>query len=257
MDDTVQFQVAAAYPGLLVVPVGQLFGRLPQRGALHRLRAAAVSSYKAAMSAASTAQGPKATDVAWARVRGGRSDHDNKAHWEVTLPRRGLCQEYGQLLAHRAPISTQRRRVSRTAGKHYDELQQSSDLLAEHILQFWRDKGAAITDTTFHIATQLAVSNAGAERARHKDPEPIAAALATMSLTGAASITVDSEAAREEAVVLCNGTHVYMLTGEASASPAKPTQRIHHAVCTTEGPRLAVTFRFADSSITWGGSSAY
>ena len=82
----------------------------------------------------------------------------------------------------------------------------------------------------------------GSKRERHVDPVPIAAALATFSLEGAATVTMDVNNAHLFAIQ-CDGSAVYTLTGSAVRDPV-----YHRVAVTADHQRLAVTLRFADSA---------
>lgn len=112
------------------------------------------------------------------------------------------------------------------------------------MLALWQSAKVDSPPGLYFCGVQVTRSPAGATRGRHVDPVPIAAALATFSLEGAAIVTMDVGQTNLYSIT-CDGSTVYTLTGAAVRDP------VHHRVAVTDAqPRLSVTLRFADSMVT-------
>ena len=105
-----------------------------------------------------------------------------------------------------------------------------------------RTIGAELPPDIYHIGSQIVFSPRGAPRTPHIDPEYIAAAIATFSFEGWATISVGNGTSPQDMAdgvqLRCDREHVYMLTGPSLVWP------VRHAVAVPEAARLSITIRF-------------
>ena len=139
---------------------------------------------------------------------------DHLWNWEVTIPSVGLPgHALGAL--QRSAESTQLA-AERYGVEHYADIQEVTMCLGASILtriQTLHDGD----DDLLYLGAQLSCGVAQSARTAHTDPPAISAALATLTLEGAATIRLYpwgvSNPARAHSFT-CDGSHVYILTGE-------------------------------------------
>ena len=226
------------YPGLAQVPLTDLFHSTALQTALVQLRDAAEASLSTGHDPLlKPAEQRCLTDVQWQCVKGDKSFTTDLSQWEVTVPSSQLSPQQLDRVCTRATSAL--RPTRRHPHGHYVQIQQAAEVLAARVIAFWQAGEAANPPGLYFCGIQITHSPAGSERSRHVDPAPIAAALATFSLVGAATVTLDVHRSNLFAIQ-CDGSAVYTLTGESVREP------VHHRVAVaTDHPRLAVTLRFA------------
>ena len=245
-NESERYAIDSAYPGALRIELNGMFRDEESRQALERVRQAVAAARElwAATNELKPAEAWRLTDIQWSRERGSRFDGVGAScHWEATVPAAGLSKEELRMLESKAR-STCRAPRRRQLGQlsHFKEIQDAAEVLASRCVAFWRETDAEVDESLYFIGAQVSVSGDAAVRGRHVDPAPIAAALATFTLEGAAAITLDCGYKTNEKEFKCDGSHVYMLTGSALVHP------VHHAVRVLTEQRISVTLRFADRS---------
>ena len=230
------------YPGLAQVSLAALFHSGASQAALTQLQNAVETSLSVGYDVAlKPAEQRRLTDVQWQNVKGDDKGTVGLSQWEVTVPSSQLSPQQLDRVCRRTTSAL--RPARRHVHGHYAQIRQAAEVLAARVVALWQVAETANPPGLYFCGVQITYSPAGSERTRHVDPAPIAAALATFSLAGAATVTLD--VCRDNLFsIQCDGTSVYTLTGEAVRDP------VHHRVAVaTDRPRLAVTLRFADAAM--------
>ena len=245
-------QVSSRYPGLLVVRTDALFPRdtcldseaplavFDQlHGALRCLQNAALDPDTAPPS-----QGTRQScEAAWEHIVGNvyRDNLSNK-HRELTVPAPGLTRQQLKLLRSNTP-STPRGHLPGD-GTYFRVLQDKAARLARIALEAMRKANAQLPPGIYYIGAQFTDSPVGTGRGPHSDPQPVAAALVTMTFQGNATITVDRNLTPTAGAVhvTSNREQIYMLTG------AEAGTEVFHSVEVGLQRRLSLTLRYADAS---------
>lgn len=242
--------------GLVLEQADVLFQSGAARSALLQLRAAIRESLAALDDHPERGYLPPAlrrrrTDVHWAMLRGDNKVRDTMRHAEATIPASGLTPTQVRELRKRAFQSFLPE--PRAPVGHYTAIQRSATVLADAVLRYMRQIDADVPRRAFFVAVQVSRSPAGAERTAHRDPETIAAALATFSLVGAATITLSLPNKPGHYRFDTDARKMYCLTGEALGY-VNEDRPVEHAVKVGSEPRIAITLRFANADDNRMGS---
>ena len=235
--------------GLVLEPVGLLFRSDAALTALEQLRVAVFESLATLENcpeddALSPVSRRRRTDIRWALLRGDEKARDELRHAETTIPASDLTSVQLRELRARAPESFMSR--PRESMGHYLAIQQNATILADEVLRHLRRERANIPRQAFFIGVQVSSSPPGAERAPHRDPDAIAAALATFSLAGTAIVTLSLPGKSGYCSFKTDPETAYCLTGEALGY-LNEDRPVEHAVEVGSERRVAITLRFADA----------
>ena len=215
------------YDGLMQCPIPSLFGDEGSARELDHLRTLA----EASLSRWQCTRG----ELQWTLLSGDLASRQGQLA-EITIPASGLSPRHRTELYARNRSTVLRPSTS----PQLEEFQEVTSSLATKILRFFRRQRAELPPGIFFIGAQLTSSPPYATRSRHVDSSSIAAALATVTLSGSAIITVEAGPATPHVQFECSPSGGYLVTGPSLVEP------IHHRVDVGPESRLSITFRFSN-----------
>ena len=218
---------STVYDGLMQCPIPSLFGDEGSVRELDHLRVLA----EASLSRWQCTRG----GLQWTLLSGDLASRQGQLA-EITIPAPGLSPRYRTELYARNRSTVLRPFTS----PQLEEFQEVTSSLATKILRFFRRQRAELPPGIFFIGAQLTSSPPHATRSRHVDSSSIAAALATVTLSGSATITIEAGPATPHVRFECSPRSGYLLSGPSLDEP------IHHRVDVGSESRLSITFRFSN-----------